>query len=384
VGVSRDAIVGGVTDPAHPYVVMVGDSTEGFCSGTLISKRTVITAGHCWFPQGQDPISTVYFDVGTPERRKAVSVAQSVRSPGFDPNTLSHDLTVVQLSEDAPVQPAALLRETIDSTFVGPDFTWVGYGYDDSKMNGFGTRRVARFPINLIGPVADIPPLSAAPPTATTSIDETQFYFRRPDENTCVGDSGGPAFVVRGGLERHAGVTSFGDHDCVYDGVDARTDATAMAWIDQMVNELEPGNACKADGVCNASCVSTTPAPLGTLEDPDCADQHCGADGVCVLGCQVVDSDCASMNMDRCAHDGICEPGCAPADLDCAGVVIPDDSTGQPHVGESGNGTVPLACGSAEGNGVFVPMMLLVLLQLTRRSTLSTSRVVSSTRPWRR
>jgi secreted trypsin-like serine protease len=43
---SRRAIVGGVTEPGHPYVVAVG-ANFAFCSGTLISARTVLTAGHC-------------------------------------------------------------------------------------------------------------------------------------------------------------------------------------------------------------------------------------------------------------------------------------------------------------------------------------------------
>jgi hypothetical protein len=61
------------------------------------------------------------------------------------------------------------------------------------------------------------------------------------------------------------------------------------------------------------------PAPLGTLTDPDCADQHCAQDGVCVLSCSPVDPDCSSLAVDNCVADGICKPGCAPADVDCGG-----------------------------------------------------------------
>jgi V8-like Glu-specific endopeptidase len=43
-----EEIIGGVTDTGHPYVVAVGNAGGAFCSGTLISTRTVITAGHCF------------------------------------------------------------------------------------------------------------------------------------------------------------------------------------------------------------------------------------------------------------------------------------------------------------------------------------------------
>src|SRR5205814_746523 len=98
----------------------------------------------------------------------------------------------------------------------GPPFTWVGYGDINANNVGFGTRRVVTFPINLVGPVASITVPATAPSGAADSIDATQFYFQLLHKNTCSGDSGGPGFVVRNGVERHAGVTSYGDDNCAY------------------------------------------------------------------------------------------------------------------------------------------------------------------------
>src|SRR6185436_10495989 len=114
------------------------------------------------------------------------------------------------------------------------------------------------------------------------------------------GDSGGPGFVVRNGVERHAAVTSFGDSYCVFDGVGARTDDPQMTWIQATIDGFEAMDPCRADGVCGSGCTSTSPAPLGTLSDPDCADQHCGSDSICVLSCSPVDPDCASLSLNHC------------------------------------------------------------------------------------
>jgi hypothetical protein len=306
-GQSQDRIINGAFEPAHWYAVMVGDSSGGYCSGTLISPRTVITAGHCY--SNQDPPTRVFFDTGSPIQRTSVVANGGARHPNYNNFSLTNDLALVKLVADAPVQPAVLLREAMNQSFIGPTSSFVGYGDTSASGGGFGTRRVITLPIQYVGPMSNIPVSPNAPDGASDEIDGTQFYYQVNNRNTCTGDSGGPAFVVRNGVERHAGVTSFGDEDCAYDGVVARTDAATLAWIQQTIDAFEPGAACRADGVCGGGCVSTTPAPRGTMLDPDCADQHCGADGVCAMACSPVDPDCASLGINNCGSNGVCQPG---------------------------------------------------------------------------
>ncbi len=311
---ASEEIVGGVTENAHWYVGMV--SPVG-CTGTLISKRTVLTAGHC----SEGAVSRVDFDTGNPLKRTSVTVTERRLHPSYnlDSDTLLHnDLMLLKLAADAPVQPAPLLREAManNAAFLTPLYSFVGYGRTSGTGIDYGTRRVVTFPIYAVGPMS-LPRQAGSPSSAVTAIDATEFYYRVPGKNTCNGDSGGPAFVVRQGVERHAGTTSFGDTGCAYDGVQSRTDSTTLAWIQQTITSFEMSDACSSNGVCDPTCVSTSPAPLGTLNDPDCAEAHCAADGVCVLSCSPVDPDCASLNINNCATNGICQPGCATADKDC-------------------------------------------------------------------
>jgi hypothetical protein len=302
-------IVGGILDPGRSYVVGVADNQGAFCTGTVISRRTVLTAGHCYTsnagPKGG--ILKILFgpDLGAASV-VSVDTIKAVRHPGYDDKTLSNDLCLVELASDAPSQAAPLLRETLTNgpAFIGPNFTFVGYG--DDGLGNFGLRRVVTLPIEVIGPA------NVGIATGSGPIDDTMFFFEVPKKNTCNGDSGGPAFVVRSGVERVAGSTSSGDDKCVIDGTDARTDAPAIAAFIQPTIDLFEGNdPCRSDGVCDESCNVG-----GNLGDPDCAAAHCGADGICALSCVApVDPDCAVV--DDCGADGVCDPSCA-ADPDCS------------------------------------------------------------------
>jgi hypothetical protein len=336
---TQERIVGGILDGWRSYVVGVGDKQGAFCSGTLISPRTVLTAGHC-FTANAGPKGGILEIFFGPDLLASsvviVDTVMAVRHPGFDVNTLANDLCLVELAADAPSQAVPLLRETLSNgpEFIGPDFTFVGYGSDG--LGTYNLRRVATFPIATIGPA------KVGIATGTGPIDETMFFFDALGKNTCNGDSGGPAFVVRGKVERLAGSTSSGDDACAIDGSDARTDAPAIAaFIQPTLDQFEGMNPCRADGICNETC------NVGNqLVDPDCAEAHCGADGMCVLSCAApADPDCTGL--DRCGPDGVCDPMCA-ADADCSSA----PATGGAGAGGSSNSTsATLGAGVGGGAG---------------------------------
>jgi hypothetical protein len=274
---SGDEIVGGTTTSAYSYVVAVGNAQGAFCSGTVVSKRTVVTAAHC-----APGITRVFFGPRAARPTASIAVVREIAHPGYDENSMTNDVAVLALASDAPVQPAPLLREGLanNGTWIGPDFTFVGYGITNGTTGaGFGVKRVVKFPIAAVGP-------ARVGGTAGT-IDATQFYYRTAGKNTCSGDSGGPAFATKNGVLLLAGVTSYGDGPCRVDGVQQRTDANAIrSFIQPLIDQIETGNACKSDGRCNESCNTG-----GQVRDPDCHQAHCGRDNICSLAC-TADPDC--------------------------------------------------------------------------------------------
>jgi MYXO-CTERM domain-containing protein len=302
-GVAADPIVGGVEDDGHAYVVGVGDDFNGaWCSGTLVSAQTVLTAAHCAIG-----ITRVYFG-----KNLTASAAADIEliHPLYTGDLTTPDLALVRLAAPVAAQPAPLLRLTLANTpeFIGPPWTWVGFGMNDpGMMLGFGTRRVTTIPVAAIGPATT---MNGEP------ITEAFIYYETSGSSPCFGDSGGPAFFIDQGVEHASAVASWvGDELCSSYGAHARADAPMIAsWIQANIDSFEASGPCRNDGSCNEACNSAT-----DVLDPDCHAAHCAADGLCALACVApVDPDCAGI-VNHCGADGVCDESCMPPDPDCGG-----------------------------------------------------------------
>jgi Trypsin len=304
-------IVNGITDANHRYVVGVGGNTRAFCTGTVISKRTVLTAGHCI-----GAVRNIFVGpkITTGATFEKIPVVKQIRHPMYAdlPNeNATYDLGILQLGADAPVQAVPLLRETMDNSkrYIGPSLTFVGYGITSGLGGGFGTKRVTTFPIQVVGP--------ATVGGSFGELPETLFYYvdtKTMGRSACNGDSGGPSFFITEGVETLAGVTSSGDAECTLDGSNQRSDQPYIdGFIQAHIDEFEPDSNCKNDGACNESCNQN-----GQLGDPDCAFAHCAADGICAEACVApVDPDCSAIAADNCGDNGVCDPKC-DSDPDCS------------------------------------------------------------------
>lgn len=200
-----DEIVGGSTYTGLPAVGMLVYNGSPMCTGTVVAPRLVVTAAHCVYGMSA---SRMQFLIGPSINNydAVLSVASAAYHPSYNSYSISNDIGYLRLSKDAPVAPMKVLNH-MDSSFVGEDLLFVGYGVSNGYSNtGLGTKRAVWMPINSVG--------------------STQFSYGDRSRNTCGGDSGGPAFYVDGNGEYYvAGVTSYGDAYCVSYGVDTRVDA---------------------------------------------------------------------------------------------------------------------------------------------------------------
>lgn len=256
------AITNGVPDEGrHPYVgqlfLYVPDATDPDfddpgtwfrCSGTLLTSRIVLTAGHCTFAVGLDGSSTTdggdgtggndvwinfreapdYSDMppdgayapGRNEERYEDRVAWLQREPDWHRGTafthpryvdalfFHHDLGVVVLDEPIRMPAYGELPEVrYLNRFVRMEkskrrFTPVGYGLEKvlpGREEGGDTRRRATVKLNTLHGTGDAPRGSFA------SFSNSIGTVHRG--GTCFGDSGGP--ILDAGTRVVVAVTSF-------------------------------------------------------------------------------------------------------------------------------------------------------------------------------
>ena len=228
-------------------------SYEAFCTGTLVSPDTVVTAAHCIAnceptddTESLRPKMKVAIGQSEGNWTKMYSIKSFHPHPDFvcTDYEIKNDIAVVRLKNEVPKSvaiPTSIIPvsekvtiDEIDGWFSNLTGTTVGFGMTDGYDNySSGTKYWM---------TADI--IAYCPLTGTQSSNCEYYDFTRgfiyidgSSTNVCSGDSGGPTFIKRNGVQYLAAVTSFGDEYCeTYAGLTAVQDY--RSFIKQHANNL--------------------------------------------------------------------------------------------------------------------------------------------------
>jgi MYXO-CTERM domain-containing protein len=246
--------------PAYSDSAVVALALTGgtiYCSGTLVSPRIVVTAGHC--VHGVAPPARVFFGTDPAADGLFIPVSSAIAHPDYGTKNSLADIGLVILARPVTIRPIGLP----DRDLANPQLT------GDIRLIGFGDTAPA-----------DPHQVTGVKFGREVPLARVESYFLRYGVGACVGDSGGPTLAREpDGTERLVGVISRGDANCVSYGYSTRVDLY-RDWIASWIAAVDPAS-CDLDLRCAEACAAPDP---DCVAEPAAAPAPANATGGCSTG----------------------------------------------------------------------------------------------------
>ncbi|KAI8866449.1 trypsin-like serine protease, partial [Ramicandelaber brevisporus] len=164
------------------------------CTGSLLSTRHVLTAGHCVTDENSGSVyspSVYTVQVGgiTTSTLRSYRVSKVSRNPDWDPNTLTGDLGILTLSSaittGTNAQPAKIFTGTINDRDTVRAFGW-------GQTSSGGVPSTLQTASLTVGDTADCQAQNSGYDGPNGIWTCTELSLNGGNRAVCFGDSGGP------------------------------------------------------------------------------------------------------------------------------------------------------------------------------------------------
>merc|ERR1712109_334303 len=247
------------------------------CGGTIVNKRFVLTAAHCYnsmFTTMHVIVGEHNYCDGVNEGGKLIKVKKMTLHPDYNSRTIDNDIAVLELAEDLAftkkIKPACLpSSETKDYSGIASIVSgWggtIGWGPNDQQPQQPRQCTLKETIVKLLK--GSDPMCSKYLKTSSSKIKLCAFA---KNTDACQGDSGGPLTVPENGKYTLVGVVSYG-WGCASStpGINARVQGF-LPWIKNLISSGEcSGSSSGSSGGATTTAKPTTAKPTTTASSND-------------------------------------------------------------------------------------------------------------------
>ena len=246
------------------------------CAGTLVGDKYVVTAAHCTAGSVPSNLKVVVGEttlaISEDTQRFVMEIAVIKQHPNYDPNTLSNDIsvlelaTVVDLTTYPHIKPACLPSTSMISDFIGQPAIVSGWGTVGSGL--YLNSHLHDVSVEVYGKT------NCGTHTSAMTSDMFCAGLMVGGKDSCQGDSGGPLVTIdsnnKGALTL-IGIVSWGYGCADINAPGVYSDVPFFMQSGWLMQQLTNLNTCAAPSTLIPNPVSSPAPPTAPTAAPTTA-----------------------------------------------------------------------------------------------------------------